>query len=211
MVMVRFDFEDWRGIKGIFIDGYMPDFSYLRQIDWERAVDKNLSQNPMYKRNFKKYIYNRYLKYHHQREATLRTQTRIYKGLIRSLRHKFCSINKACAEFIYPARGHRRIERIISYSKKKLRDYLPFFSAEIEKDQAEGKTNYFFDITFLDEKSANRCLEFDRCTNNWMEFLNFKIKEKSDYRNFKDFEKACIALLDYYVDYVTKEGLLLKE
>lgn len=209
--MVRLELGDERGIKGILIDGYMPDFSYLKQVDWERAMEEKLSLDPDFRYNFRRYTYNRYLK--PERDIpSIHIQSTIYKKLIGSLTHRFCSLDReACAKYSFPSRGHRRIERIISMSRKKLRDYLPIFSREIEKDEIEGKRNYFLHITLLDLRPGKECQVFEECNKNWMEFLNFKIKEKADYKNFDEFKKASEALLKYYVDFVIEELFESKE
>jgi hypothetical protein len=198
--MAQVEIEDDRGIKGILLDGYFPDFSFFQKMDWEQAKTEKLSG---YKSRSSCLVdYERYLS-PSQDTPGIGTQSNFHRKLVQNTRGSFCPYDmKPCAQFVYPARGVKPIERIIKLEKKKVRDFvLPVFSKEIEKDLTEGKANYEFNMAFLDLSPNNHCPKYEECNTNWMEFSGFSEKEKDDYTDFQSYKEAAKAFLKGYIDF----------
>lgn len=199
--MVRIEVLDERKIKGILIDGHFPDYSFLKQMDWEKAIEEKLSWNNEEIEYFWSYTYDKYLRLDRDIPSIF-IQTRLYRDLIGDVRSRSCrNETKACLQFRHSARGNKRIEADIKRMGKRVKDYLPVFSKEIEHDIANGGENYFFNMAVLDLRPGKECSEFERCNNHWMKFLNFKIKEEKDYLDFPKYKTAAEAFIQRYIDF----------
>lgn len=198
--MVRVEVEDKRGVKGVLIDGYMPDFQYLQHLDWQKAMDEKLSNDPVYQYKFKKITYPRYLK------PTMdipnqNTQSNVHRRIVGGLREKYCGVDQEpCAHILFPSRGYKRIEMVISQQGQQLKDILPTFTREIETDISKGRTNYYFDLSILDNRKGQQCTSFEKCSENWKKFLNFQSKPESTYENFEEYKKAAEEFLQYNIE-----------
>ncbi|MGD2084565.1 MAG: hypothetical protein PVH61_00125 [Candidatus Aminicenantes bacterium] len=201
--MARVEVVDYRGIKGILIDGHFPEFSFYKNIDWKRAR-KDKIDSDSYKSAWL-VDYERYLK-PEKPEPAQGTQSNFHRKLAANLRKCFCPYNKKpCAQFTYPARGVKPIERIIKLEKKKVREaVLPVFSREIEKEISEGNTNYTFNMAFLDLEPHNNCPIYEECNNNWIKFTGFEEKGVETYADFEAYKNAAETLLKSYMDFGMK-------
>lgn len=210
--MARIELLDESDIKGIMIDGYLPIFTTLKQRDWEKATEENLPLSPGFQEKFDK-TFNRHLK-QNRPIPNMRTQTKVYKELVGALRSRYCSqyhnplaqFNSpadrigSCAQFVFPGRGYGGVERHISLEGKDFKNkVLPAFYREIERESEEGKGNYFFNLTLLDLRDKKKCPCFGECTNNWIEFLDFKLKDEKDYVNYQEYKAAVETLLKNYI------------
>jgi hypothetical protein len=203
--MVRVEVVDNRGIKGVLIDGYMPSFSYLQGMDWEKRMEESLSSLPDDRYDFRRNYYNKYLKKKEETPSD-RIQSNIHDKITKSVKKRFCPYGQqCCAQFTYPARGTKPIENRISFERKKDREIiLPAFSREIERGLEKGKSNYSFALAFLDLAPDNQCPIYNKCIDNWTSFINFQVKQEESYKDFQKFKKAAEHLLFRYIDFGLK-------
>jgi len=213
--MVRLEIKDRRGIKGILIDGYMPDFSFLKEIDWKKAKDDRLSSDFTYTwsadSDFNS-TYERYLKEENP-FPTLQMQRIIYDSLIRSMRERFCpepEKNKnMCAFKLFPEKGTKSLQHIARFYKGKVHATkewrcVPVFYEEIEQDKVQGKSNYGVSMLLLNQGPSMKCKAFEECQQNWIDFLGFNIKDEIAYKDFMRYRQAAKALLQNWIDTAVK-------
>jgi len=210
--MVRLESEDQRGVKGILIDGYMPDFSYIKEIDWEKAKKEKLSTNP--KRTYTwtataldfERTYERYLKSEREIPNVL-MQTAIYSHLIGSLRDRFCpnleKRHEFCKHNFYTGRGYHSLKHLVCRASSfkggtQLKNSLPFFYNEVEKDETEGK-RWVASLLLLNLNPELECIRFENCHQSWMAFLDFKLKQEREYKNLDSYKIAGEILLNYWI------------
>ncbi len=202
MALIEF-IDNENEIKGILTDGYFPDFSSLQQMDWEKAKEDMLPDDDKLRRIFQR-KYERHLS-PEKDIPTERVQAKYFKDLMALVRLGFCPYNiEPCVKFYNPARikGAKHVERVVSFFDKRTRDkILPAFSKEIDKDISEGIKNYFFNSAFLDLKTENFCHDFEECTNNWIDFFGFKIKDEKDYWDFQAYKEAAETFLKAYINF----------
>jgi len=204
---------DKRGIRAVLVDGYMPNFSYLKKMDWNGEMQNSLSDHPDDKYNFRRNVYNKYLN-PEKEKPTDKIQSNIHREIADSVKKRFCPYGQArCVQRILPARGTKQIEGIISYeTKKRVRDkILPAFTKEIDSDLGKGNENYSFTFMFYDLNEDNHCPITGECTDNWMKVINFKEKGEDGYEDFHGYKKAAEKLLKHYIDGAFKDGWFEKK
>ena len=216
--MVRLELEDSRGVKGILIDGYISDFSYLRQIDWERAMQDKLEINPKayyYRTLDFERIIDKYLK-PGGRELSLPSQVEIYRNLIESIRKRYCPTpamqNELCAHYFFVTKGMwgtMGLKRFMKYYGKKLWKHHPVLDREMEKDKAGRKKNYAISTLLLNSEPDSKCNKANECCLNWIDFLGFEIKPETDYANFIEFNEAAKALLRNRINFVIEKDFFI--
>ena len=191
-----------RDIKGILIDGYMPDTGRMQKKNWMKVLDEKLPSSVEYRGHFKRNIYGQFLK---PGKSPLNDGPRsnIYRSLTSSFRREFCSYNEApCIQYQAPAKGVKPIERIIAFERKKVRDIaLPAINREIEKSMSDGKGDYIFHFSYLDLNQDNYCPVFEQCCNNWIENMGFEIKKEGDYADFQAYKGAAEELLKSGIEF----------
>jgi hypothetical protein len=203
--MSRIEFIDAdKEIKGVLIDGYFTDFSSLKQIDWEKAASEKISDDKKLREDFFK-LYERHLLPEKEIPTEL-TQTRTLKDLMYQAKMGHCPYDgPICKRLISPARmkGAQDVERVVKrfFEPETRVKILPEFRREIEKDISEGKKGYFFISNFLDLKEGEYCNNFDECTKNWMDFFDFRTKDKSEYMDFQAYKCAAEGFLKASIDY----------
>jgi hypothetical protein len=199
--MVRLDIVDSE-IKGISIDGYIPNAAYFQNKDWMTILDEKLPSSDEYRYHFKRNIFNQFLK-PGKKPPKVSTRVNIYRNLIKNLRRKFCPYGgKPCSQVQYPIEGPHSIERMISFEGKKVRDVSWFpIKKEIAKSQFNENGDYIFHFAYLDLNRENYCPIFDQCTKNWMDTIGFQIKEQQDYSDFDAYKKGIQVLLQSGIDF----------
>jgi hypothetical protein len=220
--MVRLEIKDHRGIRGILTDGFMPDFLFLKEIDWKKTKENKLSTRPdfLYGWNTKTFgldrIYDKYLRPECDIPQLL-TQSVIYQSLIYSLRDRFCYKpeirREICVHRLYPGRGFRSLRTKARFYKGKVHAtkewrVVPTFYEEIEHDEAKGISNYGISILLLNQAPHEQCKVFEECQGNWMDFLNFKIKDQNTYKDFEKYKEAAKGFLQNNINYAVEYAWL---
>lgn len=193
---------DERGIKGVLIDGYLPDFSFYQKKNWDYALKEKLPESEEFQCKFRNRVMQNYGLKKGRKFPTVRSQSNFYSKLNQSLLKRFCKYNgEPCFQQLIPAEGVWSMDRKLSLESVKLqRAIYPAFSKEIEKAQNDGR-NYYFSLTYLDLNDENSCPVFENCYKNWMESMGFEIKKEGDYENFGDFKKAAGIFIETEMDF----------
>lgn len=218
--MVRLEVKDSRRIKGILIDGFAPDFSFLKEIDWKNAKEIKLSTRPNFpytwtpnSLDFDR-TYERYLAPEANVPKPL-MQSAIYTLLIYSLRDRFCprpeKRKERCVHRLFPGRGYKSLQQRARYYKGRVHAtkewrVVPIFYEEIEHDEAQGIRNYGMSTLLLNQAPYKRCKAFEECLKNWMGFLDFKIKDENTYLNFAKYKEAAESFLQSRINDAIQYG-----
>lgn len=189
--MVIIEKVDDRGIQGVLIDGFLPNFPYYQNKDWNYALKEKFPDSEEFKYKFKNRVVQNYHLKPDKEIPTVRSQSNFHSKLKESLQKQFCKYNGGpCIRQLIPAEGFYSIERLLSFEKMKLREVVgPAFRREIRKAQAERK-NYYLSLTYLDLNQENHCPVSVKCTDNWMDFMGFEIKGEEDYADFEAYRSA---------------------
>jgi hypothetical protein len=195
MAIVEINYAD---LKLVLTDGYLPNFSYYQNKDWEKVLDDELPVSERYREQFKKKIYNKRLK-KGRPVPTFAAQANFHKKLIRSLLYRYCPhAEESCKRIQYTGRGIGSVEGLISHMKKKERDsVLPYFSMEIDKSIAEGNRNYIFDFATLDLNNLDSLKIFENCNEVWMDSMGFEEKKADEYVDCDAYKEGAEKLLRY--------------
>lgn len=183
-----------KGIKGIFVDGFMPDISFLRKIDWEWAKKEKIDIDPGWQfylstpavLHYFDEIKKLYLEPDSPKEPSPSIYRRLYKHLIYDTRQKFCrdktGLQKHCTHYTFSPSELKSI-----MYKSKYRDKI---FREIDHNLAKGKINYLIHATATGFNFNKQCDHIYNCIQNWIDFLGFQLKPERDYVYFDEFRKG---------------------
>ena len=90
----------------------------------------------------------------------------------------------------YPARGYHRIQKIISANRRELKECRESFIEELNYHDKKNLTRYGLNIIIYDGRPEKYCKLVDKCCNNWINELNFRIINKENYKNHDSFENT---------------------
>jgi hypothetical protein len=101
---------------------------------------------------------------------------------------------------LYPAKGYKSLQKWARFYKGKVHAtkewrVVPLFYEEIDHDEAQGKSNFGISTLLLNQPPHKHCEAFEECLNNWMEFLDFKIKGKNTYKDIERYKEAAGSFL----------------
>lgn len=175
------------GISGVFLDGYMPNFSELKKIDWDYALEHKLYIAPWMRDRFNK------IRKHLEPEARNQSaiiRSAIYARLIDATRLGFCLYTnrskRPCDQWFHPSKGPDAMKyHYASHLNVSPQVASNIFYADAEVEKMKGKGEYASVIIVVDRRPKTGCQVFKKCDENWMDFLKFEPKIKKDYSNFE--------------------------
>ncbi len=185
------------GISGVFIDGYMPVFSELRKVDWDRALEQTFYKFPWRRDQFSK------IRKHLEpgsRDYGPFVRSAIYAKLIDNVRLGFCQYTSRpkwpCDHWFHPSKGLMGIKYCFSANLNMNPDEVDaIFHADAETERAKGKGEYACNLIVIDRRPDTGCRVFKECNYHWMESLKFEPKRKKDHSNFRNVKKLAMQLL----------------
>jgi len=184
------------GISGVFLDGYMPDFSELKKIDWDYALEHRLYKAPWMRERFNKI--RKHLEPGARNQSAI-IRSAIYGNLVENVRFGFCPYRKIgkwpCSQWFHPSKGPdaTKYSYAVSLNMSPAEAYN-IFNADDETD-IEEKREYSSVIIVVDRRPKTGCHVFKDCNRNWMDFLKYESKKRKHYSNFEIFNSSVKIIL----------------
>jgi hypothetical protein len=208
MVLIKIDKDN---VKGLVIDGYIPSFEYLK----ERLPDFRHSQrNPAgiiprwgssgYKDSIQKYLRKEELE-----EDQLR---RLFCNSVDKLRNGFCPYvdplrlkdemllkrRKSCRYL--PITNNIGLGKgMLTQLKKRHPEVYSTITNEYAKEKGSG---YILQTVLYNPKKEQNCGMIEKCCEDWITKLNFRLKNESDYTNFAEFTESMTKLLRFLYGHI---------
>ncbi len=187
-----------KDIKGIFIDGYAPDFEEFR------GLRKDLTDKGHLPRYW--YLYYLYPRLRADKPHSEKQLINAFGATAQAIRHRSCPY--------YPEKdktwGRRwYVTRCLyctisnphkyktEYNSKPLKN-LPAILEESKRDEEEGRKHYIHNIILFNDDPEFPCGRKRECCENWVDILHFDVKRKEDYKNYAEFENDAKEALKYY-------------
>jgi len=216
--MTRIVSDDYRGIKQFFINGYSPDYNFLKSLDWKRYKKnirslENISEADFY------YFYHTLPRHfmENAEEPNEKLMLKLYDRLIAITRWNFCIKNTRdkfregdlCKFTTWRFQGYKDPKKYLEryYSTRELKKFtsLEPFIKEFERDERMNRKRNILFHKIFNSYLYKVCNHIDECDQNWMGLLGFELKNRNSYENFEEFGKAC---RDYHI---FEANMMMKE
>ena len=203
---------DKRGIRGILVDGFFPEFSTLKEIHWKKAMTSKMSANKRDLQKFRRQTFNKYLKEERATPNT-RTQANVYREIIKLTRNRSPDTQRhPCVFGTYPACGYNSFEGLLARESKTkegkiIRDSIPYMAKEFDSERKKGR-DYFFDMSISAVGPGNDFSSLESFQYEWIDLLGFELKKENDYSDFQKYKKAVDGILGYFIDTAIRNRLI---
>jgi hypothetical protein len=211
--MVRIEVEK-ENVKRLMIDGYIPTFEYLKK---RLPNFKCGKQNPNgvilphgslgYYDVFQRYLHNSQLSERHLLRLFSNTVLKLRDGFCpfidpRNITREMCDRRRESCRYFLVADHIGLGKGLLSQVQKKHPEIYSAIISEYDHEKIKGERAYIQTITAYNTKIEDNCGMLEECCEDWMTKLDFKVKDKKDYKDYQKFEQSIFQLLNSLKGYL---------